>query len=81
MLFYHQVAFTGSAYMFGLMVGSFICGWCSDRFHITTINITILITTNITITIIMITINITIIVITMVGSFIGLFTYVYKCVF
>ena len=23
--------------MFGLMVGSFICGWCSDRFHIITV--------------------------------------------
>jgi len=30
--FVQSVAFTGSAYMFGLMVGSFICGWCSDRF-------------------------------------------------
>jgi len=30
--FVKSVAFTGSAYMFGLMVGSFLCGWCSDRF-------------------------------------------------
>ena len=41
MLFYHQVAFTGSAYMFGLMVGSFICGWCSDRFNVIIIVINI----------------------------------------
>jgi MFS family permease len=25
------VAFTGSAYMFGLMIGSFLCGWTSDK--------------------------------------------------
>jgi len=30
--FIKSVAFTGSVYMFGLMVGSFITGYCSDKF-------------------------------------------------
>jgi len=29
---YHNVAFTGTAYMLGLMIGSIIAGYCSDKF-------------------------------------------------
>jgi len=29
---WHNVAFTGSAYMVGLMIGSFVCGYTSDKF-------------------------------------------------